>query len=186
MTTRSLDSLLREVSVLGFEKLFEIPFENGQKEKFFVFYHHDDGIFLEFDTCNETKSLDWGTFYYQWVRDCTIKEYSKNISCLKTWGGWTHHMDGGKPDVYIGFHHIPNKNLTKTIKILRKCGYFVPSWVEQGPISLIHSGDFSNDHNMLYGIDNRNQVCREHLAIQNKRIDMLPQKVRTAMHFSEN
>jgi hypothetical protein len=170
-TTHSteLSRYLRIVKELGFQLALEIPFSHKREdeptvhEKLYMMWRK--GILLVFDTYWNQETVNGGSFYYNW------KPYDINQGWKVMSSG--HMTEGG---VIVGNHDC-REALRYNISQLEKHGEFLPKWVEQDHLWLLHWADlkeYSNDdYTWLH-----NGTTDE---IRAKRIAMLPQHVRDAI-----
>lgn len=185
MSKKLLADLLIEVKTLGFERLLEMPFvgRDDQNERFFVFYHQKNTILLTFDSWKGVE-IRRGAFHYQWKRHCTMEEYYMRPS-LTSSGGWEPYSRGNEPDIFVGFHWIPDKDLISSIAVLKQHGDFLPKWVRSQSIDLTHYGDFLPGRGLIekqFGKVNH----KKYIELQQQRMGLLPREVRETLCVQEN
>jgi hypothetical protein len=159
--SNDLDRYLRIIGEEGFQKILELDFTKRETaEKFFVFYHFEDGILLSFDTYGG-DSVNGGKFRYNIKPNGTTKDFAES-QCTSS-GGYTEH-DGEM--IWSGDHDC-REALRHHIAMLRENGTFVKDWVKPPFLWLLHHGDIEGEY--------------DYDAINAERIAMFPEEVQKAI-----
>jgi len=157
--SHDLDQYLRIIGEEGFKKILELDFtKRGTAEKFFVFYHYENGILLSFDTYGGYSVSD-GRFCYNIKLNVEPKYFS---GCTSS-GGYTKH-DGEM--IWVGYHDC-REALRYHIAVLRENGTFVKNWIKQPFLWLLHHGDTDGEY--------------DYNAINAERIAMFPEEIQKSI-----
>jgi hypothetical protein len=157
--TNDLQDYQQIIEAEGFVKIIELPFfsESSEKdESYFIYFNTEKGILLSFDTFSGRRSVNGGSFYYNWLPD----KNNENWFRLTSSGGFT-------KDVWVGCHDC-REALRLNIRNLANNGKFVTPWVDEPFLWLLHHGDTKNE-----GYDYK--------KINEQRIAMLPDFVKEAI-----
>lgn len=154
---------IKTVEKIGFKPIYDEKFKGheARTEKLFIYWESKRGILLCFDTFG--IHVNSGNFYYNWIPNDKISAHLCTSS-----GGFEKHNE---EMVWVGYHNC-RENLKEDINDLNKHGKFVVPWIKQPFLSLLHY----TDQNNLDILD-----LTGHKAINEKRINILPIEVQTAI-----
>lgn len=167
-TTFSMDtdSYIKIVFTLGFEKVLEVDFKDvkrkGNPEKFFVFWHPEKSILLEFDTFLGYRN--GGNFYYNWLAN-------RGVNCNEfiSSGGYSYiysYRDPGYDQPVIIGDHDCREALVHNITRMSNHGTFLQHWIERPYLCLNHYADWElcdKNENGLKDYKYSNDVSKERL-----------------------
>lgn len=184
--SESISSYLKTIESIGFRKVLDIPFvvENymGGDEKhkgdvFYVFFHEQYGILLEFDTYSGwgKKNLNGGYLHYEWEPCIPIKDVWPLVS-----SGGFETIDG--KTVWVG-HADCRDNIESHISSLAKHGKFITPWIHKSNAfrpKFVHWGD----HHCLDNTEGFNMYQRACSVQGRQRYLMLPDNVRAAIEIA--
>lgn len=155
----SPDEYIPIVEDEGFELALMLPFQSAHcgndlfNDTLYVYFHPVDAILLSFDTFWSGKSVNGGSFYYNWKPHAENRHERWSVTSS---GGWyppsgrratPEEWDRASANnelIWSGYHDC-REGLRFHIRQLRKFGTFINPWRYSPLLWLTHWGDYHDE-----------------------------------------
>ena len=139
--SETLENYQRIIELEGFKRVLDVSFNSARDgstvvEHFFIYFKHDEGVLLVFDTYNGTK-VNGGSFYYNWRPAFDPGTSGQPYPRVTSNGGYTKDGEGW---VWAGDHDC-REAVRFHLRRLRQYGAFVTPWRAQPFLWLLHYMD---------------------------------------------